>query len=430
VTEVGSLLVAGAGPKGIAIAAKAAALAAAGLPAPEVTVVDPLGVAGYWNGKSGYTDGRRQLGTRPEKDLGFPYPPSWGEASAEVNARMQALSWHGYLMATQQLGDWVDRGCPRPSHQRWSEYITWSAQTAGINVRRAEISKVDRAGGSWLVDVDGGVIEAGRLVFTGPGDALRLPGQPAGHPRALDGRTVWQHLASLPGMGIKTACVIGGGETAGAITTALLEVLDPSAQIELVSSEGALFTRGESFTESHMYTDPAVWLRLPERQRRAFIRRTDRGVFSVSVQSILDQADRVHTVLGRVRRVQPADDVVEVEIDDGHEANRVSYDLVVAAIGFDALWWLPLFTDAAHAALARAVGSPGRVQARDVERCIDFNLAVDNLTPALHLPVLAGPAQGPGFPNLSCLGLLADRVLRPPLTRESQPRQEYSVTDA
>jgi hypothetical protein len=25
----------------------------------------------------------------------------------------------------------------------------------------------------------------------------------------------------------------------------------------------------------------------------------------------------------------------------------------VTAIGFDALWWLPLFTDAAHAALAR-----------------------------------------------------------------------------
>jgi len=29
----------------------------------------------------------------------------------------------------------------------------------------------------------------------------------------------------------------------------------------------------------------------------------------------------------------------------------------------------------------------------------------------LHLPMLAGIAQGPGFPNLSCLGLLADRIL-------------------
>lgn len=420
---VGSLLVAGAGPKGIAIATKAVALAAAGLPAPEVTVVDPLGVAGHWHGTSGYTDGRRQLGTRPEKDIGFPYLPSWGDRSAEVNARMQALSWPGHLMATQQLGEWVDRGCPRPSHQRWADYISWAAETAGIAVRRARINAVERAGHRWLVDVGGDLIETDGLVFTGPGDALQLPGHPAEHPRVYDGRTVWQHLAGLPEQ-IQTACVIGGGETAGAVTTALLETLGPSAQIELISTEGALFTRGESFTESHMYTDPAVWLKLPERQRRAFIRRTDRGVFSVSLQSVLDQADRVHTVLGRVRRVRPADDSVEIEIDDGHETLRVRYDLVVTAIGFDALWWLPLFTEAAAAALAQAVGSSGRVQVRDVERSISFALAVQNLTPALHLPVLAGLAQGPGFPNLSCLGLLADRILQPYLARESQLRQD------
>ena len=34
------------------------------------------------------------------------------------------------------------------------------------------------------------------------------------------------------------------------------------------------------------------------------------------------------------------------------------------------------------------------------------------MSPPLHLPVLAGLAQGPGFPNLSCLGLLSDRILR------------------
>jgi mycobactin lysine-N-oxygenase len=36
---------------------------------------------------------------------------------------------------------------------------------------------------------------------------------------------------------------------------------------------------------------------------------------------------------------------------------------------------------------------------------------VSGLEPPLHLPVMAGLAQGPGFPNLSCLGLLSDRVL-------------------
>ena len=39
--------------------------------------------------------------------------------------------------------------------------------------------------------------------------------------------------------------------------------------------------------------------------------------------------------------------------------------------------------------------------------------AVADLRPPLHLPVVAGLAQGPGFPNLSCLGLLADRILTP-----------------
>ena len=34
-----------------------------------------------------------------------------------------------------------------------------------------------------------------------------------------------------------------------------------------------------------------------------------------------------------------------------------------------------------------------------------------DVTPKLFLPNLAGLTQGPGFPNLSCLGLLSDRVL-------------------
>ena len=43
---------------------------------------------------------------------------------------------------------------------------------------------------------------------------------------------------------------------------------------------------------------------------------------------------------------------------------------------------------------------------------IDVDLSVSGLAPPLHLPVMAGLAQGPGFPNLSCLGLLSDRILR------------------
>jgi mycobactin lysine-N-oxygenase len=48
----------------------------------------------------------------------------------------------------------------------------------------------------------------------------------------------------------------------------------------------------------------------------------------------------------------------------------------------------------------------------DLERRIELDLSVAGLSPPLHLPLAAGLAQGPGFPNLSCLGLLSDRILR------------------
>ncbi|BCI86412.1 hypothetical protein NIIDMKKI_16180 [Mycobacterium kansasii] len=46
-----------------------------------------------------------------------------------------------------------------------------------------------------------------------------------------------------------------------------------------------------------------------------------------------------------------------------------------------------------------------------MQESIGYDLAVNSVTPKLFLPGLAGLNQGPGFPNLSCLGLLSDRVL-------------------
>jgi mycobactin lysine-N-oxygenase len=48
---------------------------------------------------------------------------------------------------------------------------------------------------------------------------------------------------------------------------------------------------------------------------------------------------------------------------------------------------------------------------RVVERAIAEDLPLNGFTPKLHLPMLATIAQGSGFPNLSCLGLPADRIL-------------------
>jgi hypothetical protein len=99
---------------------------------------------------------------------------------------MQALTWHGYLMATHQLASgWT---AATPEHQRRAGHITWDARTAGIAVRRARTSAVDSTGRNLLAGVGGDAAEADALVCTGPGDALRQPGQPANRARA---RSCW-----------------------------------------------------------------------------------------------------------------------------------------------------------------------------------------------------------------------------------------------
>jgi mycobactin lysine-N-oxygenase len=75
-----TLAVIGAGPKGIAIAAKARALTVAGLPAPRVVLIEPGSVAGNWTGHQGYTSGLLPLGTPPEKDAATPTPTAGARA--------------------------------------------------------------------------------------------------------------------------------------------------------------------------------------------------------------------------------------------------------------------------------------------------------------------------------------------------------------
>ena len=129
-----TLAVLGSGPKGIAIAAKARALTAAGLPAPRVILIEPGPVAGNWTGHQGYTSGLLPLGTPPEKDVGYPYAGSWGPHSAAVTAAMAEYSWQRHLIARGAYADWVDRGRLRPTHRQWSYYLRDVADRAEAEI--------------------------------------------------------------------------------------------------------------------------------------------------------------------------------------------------------------------------------------------------------------------------------------------------------
>jgi mycobactin lysine-N-oxygenase len=89
------------------------------------------------------------------------------------------------------------------------------------------------------------------------------------------------------------------------------------------------------------------------------------------------------------------------------------FDYVVNCTGFDLLAQLRgLFSDEVRAMVEREAGQvwdtpPG------TEVPIGRALELRGLSPRLHIPGLGGLSQGPGFANLGCLGLTANRVLQP-----------------
>jgi mycobactin lysine-N-oxygenase len=96
------------------------------------------------------------------------------------------------------------------------------------------------------------------------------------------------------------------------------------------------------------------------------------------------------------------------------------FDLVIDGSGADALWFVPLFTQDTLDLLELGLGGPLTGDA--LQESIGHDLAVAEVYPKLFLPGLSGLTQGPGFPNLSCLGLLSDRVLGADLTDHSMRR--------
>jgi mycobactin lysine-N-oxygenase len=400
-----TLAVVGAGPKGIAIAAKARALEAARVGAPRVVLIDRGAVAGNWSGRQGYTNGLLPLGTPPEKDVGFPYADSWGDTTPAVTAAMADYTWQRHLIDHGAYADWVDRGRMRPTHRQWSWYLREVAEKAQAEVITAEVTRLEADGEKWRLETEPGeAISADGVVITGAGPPVRVAGQPDRHPRVLDGRTYWlrEHKARVA----ENACVIGSGETAASVVISLLSKLPKNSTVDVLTSRGVLYSRGESYEENRLYSDPGDWPGLAEAHRREFLVRTDRGVFSRQAEAILNQSRGFRALPGTAAAIQAGERQVVVTVEYGHEREHVAYDLVVVAIGFRARWFEGLLGEQARHRLADALAGD------ELERRIEVDLSVADLRPPLHLPVVAGLAQGPGFPNLSCLGLLSDRILR------------------
>jgi mycobactin lysine-N-oxygenase len=378
-----TLAVLGAGAKAVAIAAKASVLRQMGVDAPEVVAVERIGVGANWQASGGWTDGAQRLGTSPEKDVGFPYRSSLvPRRNAELDERMTRYSWQCYLIATGQFAQWIDRGRPAPTHRRWSQYLRWVAEQIGMRVVSGDVEQLAVDGERWALHTDEITVQADGLMITGPGQAERslLPG----NPRVLSIARFWHRAGQHERISAERVAVIGGGETAAAM-------LD--------------------------------WTALTLDERRDAIARTDRGVFSSNVQDSLLADDRIRHLRGRVAHAVGRDEQIRLTLSTNRGSENVEtvhgFDLVIDGSGADPLWFTTLFSQDALDLLELGLGGP--LTGDRLQESIGHDLAVIDVAPKLFLPNLAGLNQGPGFPNLSCLGLLSDRVLGTEMGPDTDP---------
>jgi mycobactin lysine-N-oxygenase len=421
-----TLAVLGAGAKAVAVAAKAWALRGMGIQPPDVIAVERTEIAANWQASGGWTDGEQRLGTSPEKDVGFPYRSSLvPRRNAELDNRMTRYSWQSYLIATGQFAAWIDRGRPAPTHRRWGQYLRWVAEQVGMTVVEGEVERLGLDGDGWALYTHETTVHADALMITGPGQAEKslLPG----NPRVLSIAQFWHRAAGPDRICAERVAVIGGGETAASILNELFR--HRVSTITVISPQVTLFTRGEGFFENSLFSDPTDWGLLTLQERRDAVARTDRGVFSVSVQEALLADDRIRHLRGRVAHAVGREGQIRLTLSTDRGTENLEtvhgFDLVIDGSGADPLWFLTLFSQDALDLLELGMGGP--LTGESLEEAIGYDLAVADVTPKLFLPNLAGLNQGPGFPNLSCLGLLSDRILGAMVAPQRSPSYQPSA---
>jgi mycobactin lysine-N-oxygenase len=435
------LIVIGAGPKGVAIAVKLHVLNALGYGPLRAILVERKEVASSWTGRHGFTTGDETLGTRPEKDLGFPYQSgAWfSSTDSRIDEAMLRFSWQSHLVCLGEYRRWVDMGVPAPTHREMARYLAWALERAtnGVELRLAAVSRVELDDRGWSVECEGpnGLCQSLRatrgLVLTGPGTPSVLP-----HASEVAHRILYPSMTkeALEAVYVRRGgrvCIIGCGESAASM--ALWMIRRHGSELDLTFVAPTLpYSRSESFLDNAVYSDSRLldWSHLTEGQRMEFVRRTDRGVMSPVALAQLARHRKLSFVVGRVREIQlDRTGLVKAIVDQPDEFIRQEFDAVAVCVGSSPISGLTRLLGSSRGEIERRLAcSLGDEYA--VTRLLDSALALRGLNPRLHLPSMAWLLHGPGFANLSCLGALSDCVLSAYLSpqRALKRRGELAVS--
>jgi len=404
-----TLVVVGAGPKGLAIYLKAKALRSFRKKPPRIVVIDNQGVAANWNGSRGFTDGNEELATPPELDLGYPY----SSTDPRLNDTMRRFSWHSYLQGKRRYTEWIDKGSPPPTHLTWAKYLWWTVKGDkewNENYLAGRVVDARWAKGHWELEYrssgDGELksIKAHGIVITGPGASRHIAiSEPheALSKAMCTGQTFWNHahLARFAKLRDGKVVVIGAGDTAATIVVKLANLLSEKVRLAWLTLSGSLYTRSESFAVRRYYSDPDSWVRLPVDARERLIASAHEGVVSLRTLARVDGLHRaIDFEVGEVMGTKWNSEKGRVVLSLEGRAEPLECERVVVAIGFDDLSCRDVLPEGffpRHAA--------------HVSHKIGRDLMYDET--GIHLPMLAALKQGPGFPTLGCLGILSDRIL-------------------
>jgi mycobactin lysine-N-oxygenase len=426
------LIVVGAGAKAAAIATKVHVLNSLGLGPVTLTILEAVEPAASWSGRNGMTSGEEPLAIPPIKDVGFPYQSFqiFGASGDAIDRAMLAFSWQQYLIGERGYARWVNAGSPAVQHRDYGRYLSWvlSRATEGICHVRARVTQVSLHPriGRWMVDVAGSSgqqrYSCDALTLTGPGVHRTLPHDPEIDSRIFHCDSRRNEFARIPSAASTEVAIIGGGESALSCV-AFLRAFRPKAKLTIYTT-GLPLSRGESFLENRVFSNPddVDWSSLSLQLRRDFVKHCDRGVFDPRTLANLAYDESCRFVLGRVSHVAAAgsDGGVSLEYHSPEGHVGVRHDYVVNCTGFDLLEQLrALFPTAVRSEIERRVGALWD-RAPEVEVPIGRFLELEGMRPRLHIPGLSALSQGPGFANLGCLGLLANRVLQPFFLDESE----------
>jgi mycobactin lysine-N-oxygenase len=246
--------------------------------------------------------------------------------------------------------------------------------------------------------------------MTGPG-RTRLSFASSGFQGVYDLESFWFAVKKKAFRYDGRIAVVGAGENAASILLAFAKAA-PELRVDVISPKGFVSTRSENFYENQIYSQPERngWAELSLSDRLEFISRTDLGVFSVHAMQILNDEIRHRVIPGKAVALSSQGNALTLAVEYHGQKTSHDYDQVILATGFD------------HSSVLRSLFSPSTLQEIENELDAPLNdqgltprmrtdLSVEGINPPLHLPMLAGVMQGPGFSNLSCLGSLSDRIL-------------------